>query len=147
MAKGKKTGGRGFQKGHKFSTGPRLPDEIKKARELSTNEFVRIANLYRTMTVEQVEVKIKNRSTTEIFEVAIMAWLMRSANGDYQAFELFLQRLIGKIPAQAADAESLRIMEQIQYLKRLPKEELKRLVAKVTEEAKPIIAELKVNDL
>lgn len=97
MAKGKKTGGRDFQPGQSGNPSgrPPEPEDIKKARSLTKNEYTRIANKYLWMDLESFGKELK-RKDLSMFEKAVMQMIQHAAAGCERRFEQILARMIGK---------------------------------------------------
>ena len=102
MAKGKKTGGRDFPKGHKFGKGrPKIPEEVKKARELNKAQASLILNKYFWQSEAELK-KVMNDPKVSIGEKGIVAILMKAKkDGDQHKMEWLFQRLIGKVPDES----------------------------------------------
>ena len=104
MAKGRKTGGRDFYKGHKLTPpGPGRPavtPEIKATRQLNTQELVRILNELVHADKETLIAKTKDPKTT-VFELIICSILKNAYDkGDQQRISFILDRLVGKVKEQ-----------------------------------------------
>lgn len=98
MAKGRKTGGRDFQKGQKGGPGrPPVPDDIKAARALNTVEFERIANQYLYLSPYEIRLKLSDPSTTAIENAVGRIILQAITKGDQTRLQFFLDRLLGKV--------------------------------------------------
>lgn len=89
MAKGKKTGGRDFKPGE--GGRPRLPEDIKKARQMSLENFLRCVCEVELMTPN--EVKGINLDELPLGKRAI---INAYAKLDYRAIKDFQDRLWGK---------------------------------------------------
>ena len=91
MAKGKKTGGKNFPKGHRFGGRKPLPDDIKEARTLSYNEMCRTVIEVRGLTPEKVK-KLDIEKET-LGKRAIMNAFVKL---DYRGIKDYEDRLWGK---------------------------------------------------
>lgn len=97
MALGKKTGGRNFEKGNKFSKGgQKVPLELKISREKNRIEFENTLNRYVKMNGYEIDQASKNQNLP-ILEMAVakvlhLAW----AEGDTRRLDFILDRLIGR---------------------------------------------------
>ena len=100
MAKGKKTGGRNFEKGHKPVT-CKLPKDIREAKELTQKEFVRITcNLIRSTRTELTHV-LEDPKTSAL-ELMIGGIISKAIfDCDHQRAEFLLNRIIGRVGIQA----------------------------------------------
>jgi len=100
---GRKTGGRNFQKGQ--ISNPRgavgMPKEVREARKLSQNEFVKIAcNLIKSTRSELQDV-LDNDETTAL-ELMIGNIIVKAIDDkDHQRAEFLLNRIIGRVAIQA----------------------------------------------
>lgn len=96
MAKGKKTGGRDFQPGHKLAKGaPKLPDWVKEARRLTTEKFVDALHALCDLPTETVKQIAEDESLP--VKSSIMAnWLSAARHNDKDRQSLF-DRLFGKV--------------------------------------------------
>jgi len=103
MTLGRKTGGRNFQKGQISNPngGPNMPKEIREARKLSQNEFVKIAcNLIKS-TRSELQYVLDNEETTAL-ELMIGNIIVKAIDDkDHQRAEFLLNRIIGRVAIQA----------------------------------------------
>lgn len=100
MAKGKKTGGRNFEKGNvPVGNGrPRLPDEIKQIRKLTTAEFIERFNKYLYMDRDEIRALAEKRSV-EVIDLCILNSLIRCIkDGDYATLDKMMDRIIERAP-------------------------------------------------
>jgi hypothetical protein len=98
MAKGIKTGGRNFEKGHKFAKGrPRLPDEVKEARKINAKLFHEVLSGYLNNTAKDVNAELKSKPTPNL-ERIILKILDMATKGNLNAANIILERMIGKVP-------------------------------------------------
>ena len=90
--------GRPFKKG--VSGNPRgaakLSAEACKALRLGREDFLILANKYRTMTRQQL-LDVAKDPDTQAFDLAVIAWIKEMTQGDWKAVDKFLDRLIGKV--------------------------------------------------
>lgn len=98
MAKGRKTGGRDFQKG-KIPTGgrPKDPPDIAKVKALTNTEFMAIMNVYLAMDQVELEALVETPGVPMI-RVIIANLILKAGAGDHFKLEFMLNRLIGKVP-------------------------------------------------
>jgi hypothetical protein len=103
MAKGFKSGGRNFHKG--VTTNPKgcpgMPKDVREARKLTQNEFVKIAcNLIKSTTAELFQV-LADPATTAL-ELMIGGIIMKAVTErDQNRAEFLLNRIIGRVTIQA----------------------------------------------
>lgn len=125
MAKGKKTGGRDFKPGWEGGNGrPRVPEDIKEARKITTIEVERILTELMSMSPSEL-VQIKQNPKSTMLELMIHSILVNAVNkGDQQRLDFLLQRLIGKVK-EKIDIEINPFMNKsIQELESLVKAKL-----------------------
>lgn len=99
MAIGKKTGGRNFAPGKSGNPKgrPRLPVDIKGARELNRLELERMLNAYAFKSLAQIKQATKD-SSLPIFEGIIAQILLKAhQGGDIWRADFVLNRLIGRV--------------------------------------------------
>jgi hypothetical protein len=100
MAKGRKTGGRNFQKGYKPPGGrPKAPDDIVKVRGLTNTEFQAVLNYFLTMDREELK-QVAEAPGTPMLRVIMANLILKAGAGDQFRLEFILNRLIGKVPDQ-----------------------------------------------
>lgn len=116
MAKGKKTGGNDFVKGHSVGR-PTLPDDIREARRLNRFEFDRIANQYAFATKDELKFSLTDEKLPMIDRLVIRVMMTADELGSYQHLGFVLDRLIGKV----AEKQEVRAYH---YLSDLPDQEL-----------------------
>lgn len=98
MARGRKTGGRDFQKGQPGGPGrPRLPDDIKQSRALTKIELERILNKFMFLSIKEIDAISKDTTSIAIESVVASIVLKAVAFGDQQRLNFVLDRLIGKV--------------------------------------------------
>lgn len=101
MARGKKTGGRDFQPGHKQSVGNRgpslLPPELRAIRKKYTGTYIE-AMLTKYMDMDVASLKdCANNESLSAFEMYLASGLAQGiASGDFKNMQFFIDRLIGK---------------------------------------------------
>lgn len=99
MAKGRKTGGRNFEKGHQFNKGvEKITSDDKQARELSTLEFMRIANKYLNSNLTELKQSMVHPDTTALEIIVIKIMVKAAEHGDQNRLEFILNRVLGKVP-------------------------------------------------
>lgn len=100
MAKGKKTGGKDFQKGVCTNPNgrPPIPEEIKEARKLTQVEFERVANRFLYINRDELKSVLADPSTTVLEK--LVGKIIDRAITDSSLIHLsfFLDRLVGKLP-------------------------------------------------
>lgn len=98
MARGKKSGGRNFEKGNPGGPGqPPLPPDVKKARKLNAAEFTRVATEYLYFTKDELKKKATDPATP-IIELLVGSIVAKAVeHGDSTRLEMLLNRLIGKV--------------------------------------------------
>jgi hypothetical protein len=99
MAKGRKTGGRNWQKGETGNPkgAPKTPEDVKALRKLNGPEFDRVANKYLFLTKAEI-VKIVNDPTTPSLELIVASVIHKAIiEGDAKRLEYLLMRVIGKV--------------------------------------------------
>lgn len=103
MAKGKKTGGRDWQKGMIQKAGPGRPavsPQIKAIKQLNATKLAELLNEFINMDKEALIAKSKDPSTT-VFELIICSILKNAYDkGDQQRINFILDRLVGKVKDQ-----------------------------------------------
>lgn len=119
MAKGKKTGGRDFLPGQSGNPNgqPKVPQEIKDARQLTKLELERLLNKYMVMTKDEVQEALKNPATPAL-ELMIGSIVAKAVSGgDDKRLNFLLERMIGKVKEKVehtgADGQALALAPQI----------------------------------
>lgn len=105
MANPRGVGGKRFQPGQSGNPGgrPKLPEELRKIKELHAEEVKRLFAKYARMTKEEVHAAL-NDQKTPIFEMVIASGLVKAVKeGDYTRLNFILDRTIGKPKADASD--------------------------------------------
>lgn len=107
MAKGKKTGGRDFQLGHHIGR-PRLPEEIKKARKLTTATFTELANELLYLSRAGLKDRLESKETP-VLEL-LLGKTIESAisSGNLQKIQIILEKLIDKKPLEDSDKDTVK---------------------------------------
>ena len=102
MAKGNKTGGRNFTKGTSGNPcgRPKIPDDIKELNNFNSVEFARICNDMFYMKSDDLEKVLQDRDEQVIRKIVAKTLKEALKTGDPKRVEFFLNRLIGKCPAQ-----------------------------------------------
>lgn len=102
MAKGKKTGGKDFQRGHHIGR-PQLPDGIKEVRKLTTATFTDISNELLYMTTEELQLRLKS-TDTPVLELLVGKSIESAiATGNIQKIQIILDRLVQKQPMKTEE--------------------------------------------
>ncbi len=117
MAKGIKTGGRNFPKGHKFATGrPPLPDDVKESRKLTQAELERCINKYLYLGAAELKKIYEKPSTLALDKVIIKIITMAITKGDHVRLDFVLNRVIGKVPEKMNMSGSLNSKVQVEFI-------------------------------
>lgn len=97
MPKGKKVGGKDWEKGQSGNPNgrPPLPPDVREARRLTTEEFTKLANKYLYMTEEEITAVLGG---SPVLMEQIVAKMALAAGENVQKADWFLNRLIGKVP-------------------------------------------------
>ncbi len=87
-----------FKKGQSGNPGgrPKVPDEIKKLRQMTYQEFLDALQKYGVMTREDVEAHLKRKETT-CFEHIFGKVIIDACDGEKDARNLLIERLWGKV--------------------------------------------------
>jgi len=114
MARGRKTGGKDFEKGHKGGPGkPPTPPDIRASRALTREEFERVA--YRLLFINQQEFQtIVKNAETPMFDLMMAAVIHKAVvEGDERRMDFLLSRLIGKVvqPISGPDGKPLPLVQ------------------------------------
>jgi hypothetical protein len=99
MAKGRKTGGRNWQKGETGNPkgAPKTPEDVKALRRLNGPEFDRVANKFLFLTKAEI-VRILNDAATPSLELIVASVIHKAIiEGDAKRLEYLLMRVIGKV--------------------------------------------------
>jgi hypothetical protein len=99
MARGKKTGGRDFTKGQVTNPKgrPKIPDDVKQARKLTTLQLITTFNKLIYMTDTDLKAHYQD-SKTPVFERIVCKVLhLAEMKGDHYRLDFVLDRLIGKV--------------------------------------------------
>lgn len=113
MAKGIKTGGRDFQKGHKFSKGAvPIPVEVIEARKINKVESERILNKFLHLSLDELAAFANDKKNT-VHEMLVARILYEGIKrGDHVKLEWVYSRLVGKVKeeVEVSHRESLDVM-------------------------------------
>lgn len=116
-----------FEKGNKFGKGrPKVPEDLKIARKLNKVELDSILNGLIFLPRQDVVNICRRPDTPMIVKMLGRICLYAEKNGDQWRTTFILDRLIGKVPDKI-EADVLHLVEQVKYLRELPKEELLKL--------------------
>lgn len=100
MAKGRKTGGRDFTKGHSLTPpGPGRPavtPELKALRQINATELARILNALSTASIAELAEMSKDPTRSVLEMTIISIWKKAYEKGDQQRVNFILDRLVGK---------------------------------------------------
>lgn len=104
MAKGKKTGGKNFEKGHApylDSPGrPPVTPVIKQLKAFNQEALIKILTTLSTATVTELAAMSKDPTKTILEMTIISIWKKAYELGDQQRINFILDRLIGKTKEQ-----------------------------------------------
>jgi hypothetical protein len=99
MAKGKKSGGRDFEKGTSGNPAGRtpVPEEVRKIRELTKAELTAIVHKYAGMTKAEITAATLNPDTPvgEMMVASIIARTIK--DGDAYRWNQLMDRAVGKV--------------------------------------------------
>jgi len=102
MAKGRKTGGRDFKKGHKFSKGgTRLPEHVTHARMINRIDVEKMLNKYSNHNMKELKSALENPLTTAMELCVIRVYIEGIKKGDERRLGFLWDRLVGPVPKQA----------------------------------------------
>lgn len=91
-----------FEKGNRMNPGgkPKVPDDIKEMRKLTSVELERIINKLIHSDISELSLMLKEKKDTVI--VLMVARLLHDvlSKGDHQKYSLMVDRLVGKIKEQ-----------------------------------------------
>ena len=98
MAKGTKTGGKDFEKGHLGGPGrPPLPGDIKEAPKLNLDELERVLNRFLYMTRAELQDVVK-APETPLIDALVGSIVARAIQGgDHARLDFILNRLVGRV--------------------------------------------------
>lgn len=100
MAKGKKTGGRDFQKGGyqpAVRGKPGVPADLRKASDLTKANLRGLLNKYLWMSKVEIQSKMRDHNVPMI-EMVIASIIFKAAHqGDEKRLTFILDRMIGKV--------------------------------------------------
>lgn len=98
LAKGKKSGGRDFEKGNKYGKGqPPLPPEIREIKKFTRSQIIeKMADLLGKSRAE-IEALVKEPKTPLLDLMLASAARKAITEGDPRHLSFFLDRLIGKV--------------------------------------------------
>lgn len=113
MTRGRKTGGRDFQKGKEGGPGaPRLPVEVIEARKINKVESERILNKFLHLSLDELAAFANNKSNN-VHEMLVARILYEGIKrGDHVKLEWVYSRLVGKVKeeVEVSHRESLDVM-------------------------------------
>lgn len=100
MAKGKKTGGRNFEKGKSGNPNgrPRLSPEAKAIKKLTSDEYITLVGQFLNTDKKKLEDYLKLQTTTVLEHMVGQIILNAIKTGGHVGLEALLQRVIGKVP-------------------------------------------------
>lgn len=98
MAKGRKTGGRDFQPGHKHGKGrPLIPDDLKEVRKMTSDEAERLITRMMAMTATDLVTLIKDPHSPAMHGIIANIILKGLQGGDTARMEFLFNRTIGRV--------------------------------------------------
>lgn len=120
MAKGKKTGGRNIKPGEKIAVGfgrPRLTQQARDLKKLTSDEFIKIANKFHYMNREEITEYLRSPKAT-MLELAVGGTMVKAVQTqDITRINSILDRSIGKVKYMEDEIEeSLDIQSQVKKL-------------------------------
>lgn len=86
--------GNQLAKGHGFGR-PKLPADIKAARQYNNSEFERVCNKYLETKKADLEELLASK-TLSIFEEMHINMMLKAREGDVDRYELLMNRLLGR---------------------------------------------------
>jgi hypothetical protein len=108
-----------FQPGNKLGKGrPKLPSDVKEARQFSKSEVDHSLSKFVVMTRDDLA-KVKNDPESTLLDLALHSIFTHAINkGDHQRLEFILNRTIGKVRENIhVDFIPIRVrVEERQYL-------------------------------
>jgi hypothetical protein len=100
MAKGKKTGGRDFEKGDERAGRPRLPGDVREARKFTSGEVQRVLTEFMHMTPTELAERLTSGDAT-MLEGFIGSIMQRGIkDGCPTRLNFLFERTIGKVKDQ-----------------------------------------------
>ncbi len=100
MARGKKTGGRDFQPGHKHTVKggrPKTTPEMRVARDMTQTTFMALVQRFLVMDRTELQRVIKDPATP-MLDVIVGSIVAKAATGsDHQRLDFLITRIIGKV--------------------------------------------------
>ena len=99
MAKGQKTGGKDFKKGHKLGGRPPTPEEIRKAAKLGKAQFQGLFHKFSLMSFEEFK-KWYKAGEMSVMERIIATIMLKAASGNDRAAALIWDRMMGRVKEQ-----------------------------------------------
>lgn len=77
---------------------PKLPEDIRRAQLLTSQDFIRVGNKLLQMSTVDIQ-KILDNPTANALEAVVAAVIQKAVKaGDSKALDMLLDRLIGKAP-------------------------------------------------
>lgn len=110
MAKGKKTGGRNFEPGDTRAGRPALPEEVKRAANLTKAECVAKLSEFLKLSTIEIEAVLRDRSrpAMDLWVARIVALGIK--NGDHARLNFMFDRLIGKVTDKIEHSQATPVM-------------------------------------
>lgn len=96
MAKGKKTGGKNFEKGHHIGR-PASPPDIKVAAGMTKATFLSKLKQFMDMNIAELETVLRDKNMTVADHWVGRIALMGIKNGDERRLNFMADRLFGKV--------------------------------------------------
>jgi len=137
MAKGKKTGGRNFKPGNRANPKgrPRIPADLKKARQINGQEFARTCNRFLFQTLQELERDLKGGRLNVLEH--LIAFLLKKAcsEGDPSRVAFIFDRVLGRPPSAPADFSFFEEEKDLE-MEALSDEQLRRLARDERDQSK-----------
>ena len=125
MAKGRKTGGRNFKKGHPGGPGaPKLPAEVREVKRATKADVIKSFEKILSMNVSELTLLLGEDTLgqTRSIDAALAAIMMRAIKfGDHQSLNSILDRLYGK-PKEPKQEDPLK--DHDDFLDTIPRQVL-----------------------
>lgn len=120
MAIGKKTGGRDFQKGNKYSLGrPKLPEDMKSIALISKDLLKRTIFKYLDKTPIELEKIFREVDKQKAIDLIIIKFIFEALKGDHYKAEWLMVRSVGRVTTEEDPAGATKTAHQqlIEYLR------------------------------
>jgi len=91
---------------------PRLSEEIKEARSLTTETFVKTFNDLLYMSINELKKIAKSKTEPSLRAYMASCLVVGKRRGDYYAMNLMLDRIIGKV-REPADPDQENVLKEL----------------------------------